>query len=82
MEFLSGKLRSLFRVELECASRQRGERKRNGKQKLRRVYKKFVWQLFFRNLAFRKMERQCADWIMKTDYPLEVGFIADLTSKM
>ncbi|WP_236979769.1 hypothetical protein [Membranihabitans maritimus] len=44
--------------------------------------KTFAGKLFARNVAFREMERQCADRIIKTDYPLEAGFKADLTSKV
>jgi len=82
MEFLSGGLRSRFRIVMECASRQRGKGKRNAKQKTGMVSKTFAGKLFARNAAFRGMERQCADRAMKTDYPLEVGFKADLTSKV
>jgi len=46
------------------------------------VSKTFEGKLFARNAAFREMQRQCADRLMKTDYPLEVGFKADLTSKL
>jgi|TARA_B100000378_G_scaffold177131_1_gene143000 hypothetical protein len=46
------------------------------------VSKTFAGKLFARNAAFREMERQCADRIIKTDYPLKVGFQADLTSKV
>ncbi|SRX53910.1 hypothetical protein AEQU1_00972 [Aequorivita sp. CIP111184] len=44
--------------------------------------KTFVNKLFARNAAFRGMERQCAERVMKTNYVLKVGFKADLTSKM
>ena len=46
------------------------------------VSKIFAGKIFARNAAFREMQRQCADRAMKTDYPLEVGFKADLTSKV
>ena len=46
------------------------------------VSKTFVGKRFARNEAFREMERQCADRPMKMEYPLEVGFKADLTSTM
>jgi hypothetical protein len=46
------------------------------------VSKMVAGKLFARNAAFREMQRQCADRVMKTDYPREVGFKADLTSKM
>ena len=46
------------------------------------VSKTFVGKLFVRNVAFREMERQCDDRVMKTNYSLEVGFKADLTSKV
>lgn len=82
MEFRFGGLRSRFRIGMECASRQRGKGKRNGKQKSGMVSKTFTGKLFARNIAFREMERQCADRVMKTDYPLEVGCKADLTSKV
>ena len=62
-------LRSRFRIGMECASRQRGKGKRNGKQKLGMVSKTFVGKLFVRNAAFREMERQCADRFMKRDCP-------------
>ncbi|WP_424494141.1 hypothetical protein [Salinimicrobium sp. GXAS 041] len=42
----------------------------------------YLGKLFARNAAFREIERQCADGLMKTAYPPEVGFKADLTSKM
>ncbi|MDT0689920.1 hypothetical protein RM549_08995 [Salegentibacter sp. F188] len=48
------------------------------------VSKAFFGKLFARNAAIpapsaggREMERQCADRLMKTAYPLEVGFKAD-----
>ena len=80
-------LRSLFRIGMECASRQGGKGKRNGKQKSGMVSKTLVGKLFARNAAFRdpdgyREERQCADRVMKMDYLPEVGFKADLTSKM
>lgn len=46
------------------------------------VSKIYLGKLFARNAAFREIERQCADRLMKTAYPPEVGFKADLTSKM
>jgi len=39
-------------------------------------------KLFARNEVFRGMQRQCAEWVMKTDYSLEVRCKADLTSKV
>ncbi|PHR10478.1 MAG: hypothetical protein COA40_14250 [Aequorivita sp.] len=41
---------------MECASQQRGKRKRNVKQKLRTVSKNFLVKLFSRNEAFRGMQ--------------------------
>jgi len=53
------------------------------------VSKTYVGKLFARNGAIpapsaggRGMERQCADRVMEKDNPLEVGFKADLTSKL
>ncbi|WP_158657181.1 hypothetical protein [Maribacter cobaltidurans] len=46
------------------------------------VSKTIVGKRFARNAAFCGMKRQCADRPMKTDYPLEVGCKADLTSKV
>ena len=53
------------------------------------VFKIFAGKIFARNGAIpapsaggRGMERQCADRLLKTDYSLEVGFKADLTSKL
>jgi len=53
------------------------------------VSKTFVGKLFARNGAIpapsaggRGRERQCADRVMKKDYPLEVVFKADLTSTL
>ncbi|RXG11776.1 hypothetical protein DSM02_4009 [Leeuwenhoekiella polynyae] len=63
-------LRYLFHLGMECASQQGGKGKRNGKQKSGMVSKTLVGKLFARNVAFREMQRQCADRVMKTDYPL------------
>ena len=49
---------------------------------LRVLSKTFAAKRFARNVALREMQWQCADRLMKTDYPLEVGFKADLTSKL
>ena len=46
------------------------------------VSKTFVGKLFARNVAFREKEWQCADRVVKTDYPFEVELKADLTSKL
>lgn len=46
------------------------------------VSKTLAGKLFARNAAFRGMERQCADRVMKPDYPYLVGSKADLTLKM
>jgi hypothetical protein len=46
------------------------------------VSKIFLGKLLARNEAFRGMQRQCADRVIKKDYFLEAGSKADLTSKM
>ena len=38
--------------------------------------KTFLMKRFARNGAFRGMERQWAEWVMKTDYSYLVGFKA------
>lgn len=38
------------------------------------VSKIYLGMLFARNAAFGEMERQCADRVMKTVYPIEVEF--------
>tara|TARA_R110002051_G_scaffold317648_1_gene399043 strand:+ start:772 stop:996 length:225 start_codon:yes stop_codon:yes gene_type:complete len=74
---------------MECASRQRGKGKRNGKQQSGMVSKTFVGKRFARNGVIpapsaggRGMERQCAERIVKNSLSLELGFKADLISKL
>jgi hypothetical protein len=46
------------------------------------VSKIFAGKLFARNEVFRGMQRQCAEWVMKTNYYFEAECKANLSGKV